>query len=258
MLIPAFVAAYTGRSSGSIFLDMLPSISQINPNWKFTYNVADKDWLKHIVRNIDISHAYTSTYTVGAYTSNLSWHDDGYGLTAIRDLHNNFVPQYDVTTVTLADQFNPLVQVSAVWLSNLTTSVDVRRTRSISLSLANNQVTETYNRQYGFEIGYRFDKLNLIFGHGKDAKQFNNDLNLKFGMTFRDNFTILRKIEELSNELTSGAHVTTVKFSTDYAFSNKFSMQFYYDQNINKPYISSTYPTNNVNVGVSFRLSLSQ
>lgn len=258
VLIPAFVAAYTGRSSGSIFLDMLPSISQINPNWKFTYNVADKDWLKHIVRNIDISHAYTSTYTVGAYTSNLSWHDDGYGLTAIRDLHNNFVPQYDVTTVTLADQFNPLVQVSAVWLSNLTTSVDVRRTRSISLSLANNQVTETYNRQYGFEIGYRFDKLNLIFGHGKDAKQFNNDLNLKFGMTFRDNFTILRKIEELSNELTSGAHVTTVKFSTDYAFSNKFSMQFYYDQNINKPYISSTYPTNNVNVGISFRLSLSQ
>ena len=119
-------------------------------------------------------------------------------------------------------------------------------------------MTETYNRQYGFEIGYRFDKLNLIFGHGKDAKQFNNDLNLKFGMTFRDNFTILRKIEELSNELTSGAHVTTVKFSTDYAFSNKFNMQFYYDQNINKPYISSTYPTNNVNVGVSFRLSLSQ
>lgn len=259
VLIPAFVAAYSGGNRNSVFTDIIPSVGKMKPNWKLTFSgLSDVSWLKDIVRSVDITHSYQSTYTVNSFVTNLDWLDNGNGLTSIRDLHDNFVPQFDVTAVTLSDQFNPLLQISAVWLNNVTTTVDIKRTRTMSLSMSNNQVSETYNREYGFDVGYRFDKLNMIFGKGSNAKQVNSDLNLKFGLNFRDNFTILRKIEELSNELTAGSHVTTVKFSADYAFSSKFSMQFYYDQNISNPYISSTYPTNNVNVGFSFQLSLSQ
>jgi cell surface protein SprA len=160
--------------------------------------------------------------------------------------------------VTLAEQFSPLFSVSATLINNITASIANNRTRQIALSLANNQITETYSKEWTLSVGYRFDKLNLIFGKGENQKSVNNDINMTFAVSQRDNFTILRRIEEGTNELASGTKTTSIKFSADYAFTQRFSMEFYYDQSIAKPYVSSSYPTNNINVGVSFQLSLTQ
>ena len=259
VLIPAFLAAYSGTNSNSIFLDFIPAVKYIKPNWKVTFSgLNNVNALKKYVRNIELSHAYTSKYTIGSYMTNLEWKQAGDGLSYIRDMQNNFIPQFEAASVTLSEQFNPFLSISATMLNNITASISNTRSRNIVLSLANNQITETYNREWSMSVGYRFDKLGLIFGKGEDAKQFNNDLNVTLGLSQRDNFTILRRIEEMDNELASGTKTFAVKFSADYAFSQKFSMQFYYDQTVAKPYISSSYPTNNVNVGVSFQLSLSE
>lgn len=233
----------------------------MKPNWKLTFSGLNNiKALKDIVRNIELNHSYTSKYTVGTFNTNLNWEVAGDGISYIRDLQNNFVPQYEVTSVTLSDQLSPFIGISATFVNNLTANFSTSRTRNIVLSLANNQITETYGREWSLNLGYRFDKLPLIFGKEKDgdAKQFNNDLNLTLGLSQRDNYTILRRIEEQDNELASGTKTTGIKFSADYAFSQRFSMQFYYDQNIGKPYVSSSYPTNNVNVGFSFILSLTE
>lgn len=259
VLIPAFLAAYSGTSSDAIFLDFIPSIKQMKPNWKVTFSgLNNVKALKRYARNIELSHAYTSKYSIGSYMTNLDWQQAGDGLSYIRDMQNNFIPQFEAASVTLSEQFNPFLSISATMLNNMTASITNNRSRNVVLSLANNQITETYNREWTISVGYRFDKLGLIFGKGEDAKEFNNDLNVTFSLSHRDNFTILRRIEELDNELASGNKNIGVKFSADYAFSQKFSMQFYYDQTLAKPYISSSYPTNNVNVGVSFQLSLSE
>lgn len=259
VMIPAFVAAYSGKSADGIFTTFKPSAKFMQPNWKVTFsglnNIAA---LKDIVRNIELSHAYTSKFTIGSYNTNLDWENGGDGLSYIRDLQNNFIPQYEITTVTLSDQLSPFLQISATFVNNMTASVNTSRTRTIALSLSNNQITETYGREWAVNIGYRFDNLPVIFGKKDNEKQFNNDLNLTLGISQRDNFTILRRIEEQNNELASGMKTTSIKFSADYAFSQKFSMQFYYDQSVGKPYISSSYPTNNVNVGVSFILSMTE
>lgn len=259
VLIPAFLASYTGKNANKIFLDFIPGVKYMRPNWKVTFSGLNNiKALKDIARNIEISHSYTSKYSIGSYETNLEWSKAGDGLSYIRDAQNNFIPQYQVNTVTLSDQLNPLFQLSATLLNNMTASVSNNRTRNISLNLANNQITETYSREWTLSLGYRFDKLNLIFGKEENSKSFNNDLNLTFSISQRDNFTILRQIEEQNNELASGTKTTSLKFSADYALSQKFSMQFYYDQTIAKPYISTSYPTNNINVGISFQLSLSE
>ncbi len=259
VLIPAFIAAYTGKKAKSIFLDFIPGFSELRPNWKLTFSGLNNiKKLRDYARNIEFSHAYTAKYSIGGFESSLDWVDAGDGFSYIRDLQDNFVPEFEASTVTISEQFNPLFSISATFVNNMTTSFATNRSRTVALSLSNNQVSETYNREWTLSLGYRFDKLNLIFGKGKNAKQTNNDLNLTFGLSRRDNFTIVRRIEELSNELASGTKTTTIKFSADYAFSQKFSMQFYYDQTLSNPYVSSSYPTNNVNVGVSFQLSLSE
>ncbi len=259
VLIPAFIAAYSGRDAKDIFLDFIPSIAQIRPNWKLTFSGLNNiKKLREYARNIEFSHAYTAKYTIGSFASALDWVNAGDGFSYIRDLQDNFVPELEASTVTLSEQFNPLFQLSATFVNNLTASFSNSRSRTIALSLSNNQITETYSREWSLSLGYRFDNLNFVLGNGSKAKQVNNDLNVSLALSRRDNFTILRRIEELTNELTAGTRTTAIKFSADYAFSQKFSMEFYYDQTLTNPYISSSYPTNNINVGVSFQLSLSQ
>ncbi|MCQ2228209.1 MAG: cell surface protein SprA [Bacteroidales bacterium] len=259
VMIPAFVAAYTNKGTKDVFTSFIPSAKYMRPNWKVTFSGLNNiKALKDIVRNIELSHAYTSKYTIGSYNTNLDWKDAGDGISYIRDLQNNFIPEYEAATVSISDQLNPFIGISATFVNNLTSSITTSRTRNLVLSLSNNQITETYGKEWSLNLGYRFDNVPLFIGKKGEEKQFNNDLNLTLGLSQRDNYTILRRIEEKDNELASGTKTTSVKFSADYAFTQKFSMQFYYDQSIGKPYISSSYPTNNVNVGISFILSLTE
>ncbi|MBP5419566.1 MAG: cell surface protein SprA, partial [Bacteroidales bacterium] len=259
VLIPAFISAYSGRSTSKLFMNFLPNWTAMKPNWKVTFSgLSNIDKLKDIARNIELGHSYSAKYQVGSYTTNIEWEQAGDGLSYIRDLSNNFLPQYTVSTVTLAEQFSPLFSVSATLIKNITASIAHNRSRQIALSLANNQITETYSKEWTLSVGYRFDKLNLIFGKGENQKSTTNDLNMTFSISQRDNFTILRRIEEGVNEIASGTKTTAIKFSADYAFTQRFSMEFYYDQSLARPYVSSSYPTNNINVGVSFQLSLTQ
>lgn len=259
VMIPAFFAAYTGKKASKTWLDFIPSFAKVRPNWKVTFSGLNNiKALNDIARNIEISHSYTCKYTLGSFMSCLDWEEAGDGLSYIRDSNNNFLPEYEASTVTIAEQFSPFLQISATFINNLTASVSTSKTRSAALSLSNNQITETYSNEWSITLGYRFDELPFVIGKGEKAKTASNDLTLSASLARRDNFTILRRIEELDNELASGTKTTTIKFSADYAFSSKFSMQFYYDQSLANPYVSSSYPTNNINCGFSFQLSLSE
>lgn len=258
VLIPAFLAAYAGKSADNIFLDAIPSLARIQPNWRISYDgLAKMKPFSKVMRGFDISHAYRSTYNVGSFMTNLDW-DDSEGISYIRDMQSNFIPELQISTVSITEQFSPLIQFNITWVNSLTTRAEVKTGRTLSLSLTGNQVIENYNKEYVVGLGYRFDKMNMILGKGKDAKAVTSDLNLRADFSIRDNFAIIRKVQEQVNQLTTGMKVIALKLTADYAFSQRFNMQVFYDQSINKPYISSSYPINNTNYGVSFRFALTQ
>ncbi len=247
VLIPSFLAAYSGKSANSIFTKTFPSLTQIQPNWRVTYDGLSRiKAFKNIIKSFDISHAYRSTYNMGSYVS--------------RTPENATDPvlEYDINTITVSEQFNPLIQFNITWINSLTTRAEIKKGRTLSLSMGNNQVIENYNDEIVIGLGYRFDKMNLIFGNGSSQKSISNDLNIRADFSIRDNTSIIRKVEEEYNQLTSGQKITTVKFTADYALSDRFNMQIFYDTNVNNPYISLSYPTTNTNFGVSFRFSLAQ
>ena len=259
VLIPAFLAAYSGRSAGSIFLDAIPGLAYIQPNWRITYDGLGKlKIFQKVMRSFDISHAYRSTYNVGSYLTNLDWDEHEGGVSYIRDIQGNFIPQLQISAVSINEQFSPLFQFNITWVNSLTTRGEVKTGRTLSLNLTGNQVIESYSKEYVIGLGYRFDKLNMILGKGSDAKNVTSDLNLRMDFSIRDNFAIIRKVQEEVNQLTSGMKIIAFKFTADYAFTQRFNMQLFYDRNVNKPYISSSYPITNDNYGVSFRFSLTQ
>ncbi|MDR0989509.1 MAG: cell surface protein SprA, partial [Prevotellaceae bacterium] len=70
VMVPAFLAAYTGRDAARTGLDFFPGILSMMPNWRITYNgLGRMAWAKNLFRSINLNHAYRSTYTIGSYQS---------------------------------------------------------------------------------------------------------------------------------------------------------------------------------------------
>ncbi|MCE1198824.1 MAG: cell surface protein SprA [Marinilabiliales bacterium] len=258
VLIPAFFAAYTGKSAEKVELTAFPSARFMFPNWRVQYSgVVNKiAGLKNIMKSMNILHDYRSTYNVGQYQSNLNYETAADGFGYVRDAHNNFLPMRDIAAININETFNPLFDVDITWLNNLTTRFEYRKTRNISLSLTNNQTTEMYNNEASVGIGYRFDNMKLLLKTKSNSKLVNNDLNIRADLTYGKNKTVLRKLVEENDQLTAGQDALSIKFSADYNLSEVFIVRLFYDRIVNSPYISNAYRTTNSNIGVSFRFTL--
>ena len=60
-----------------------------------------------------------------------------------------------------------MILVNVTWVNNITTRVEFKKGRIMSLSMANNQLIENYNDEWSVGLGYRFDKLGLILNNSK-------------------------------------------------------------------------------------------
>ncbi|HLN72096.1 MAG TPA: cell surface protein SprA, partial [Prolixibacteraceae bacterium] len=264
VLVPAFIAAYTGQSAEKVSLSPFPSLSHLRPNWRITYEgvVAQSEFLKRYFKTLSFSHAYRSSYNVGSFISNLDYAEgeDGfsYARRKIGDTQEgDFIGPYDINTVSISEQFSPLINMEITWLNDFETRAELKTSRNLALSFSNNQLTEVLSNEMVFGVGYRFSKMDLIVKTKKSQKAYSNDLNIRGDLSFRKNKTILRKIVEGDEQLTAGQGSVTLKTTADYMLSDRFQLRVYFDKILNNPYKGS-FKTSNTNLGVSFRFTLAQ
>ncbi|SHE59289.1 T9SS outer membrane translocon Sov/SprA [Dysgonomonas macrotermitis] len=263
VLIPAFIAAYTGRNVNSVSLNPFMALSSILPNWRITYDgLTTLPWFKDKFKNLVISHGYVSQYSIGSYNSFSSWIDAGNGLGFIKNLDDTPMPApssiYDISAVSLIEQFNPLFGAEGTMNNNLTIKARYNYTRSLNLSISSFQIVENLQKDLIIGAGYRINEFNKIMGWNKKKQSgFNNDLLLNVDLSRRTTQSLIRKIEDGFTEATSGTTIFTLKFSADYSLSKALVMRAYFDRIVNSPLIStSSYPTANTNFGVSLRFTL--
>ncbi|MGQ8337343.1 T9SS outer membrane translocon Sov/SprA [Sunxiuqinia sp. A32] len=262
VLIPSFIAAYTGQSAEKVALDPFPSIKYMRPNWRITYDgiVSRIEGLNKIVKTLNFSHAYRSTYNVGSFISNLGYDESVYGdgfSYVTNQLNGDLVNRFDINSVSINEQFSPLINMDVTWTNDLTTRAEIKRTRNLTLNFANNQLTEVLSNEVIFGVGYRFQRMDLIVKTKGSQKSYSNDLNIRADVSFRKNKTLLRKLLE-PGQLTAGQNAITIKTTADYMLSDRFQLRVYYDKVINKPFTSLSFPTSNTNFGLSFRFTLAQ
>ncbi|MFH1160257.1 MAG: cell surface protein SprA [bacterium] len=258
VLATAFLATYKGQDPAKIGLGAFPKIPL--PNWRIIYDGLSKiKFLQKFLRNLTLSHAYIATYSVGSYISNILYRGkDGYPY--ILDPAGDFISERDLTVITINEQFNPLIRFDMGWVNSLLTTFEIRRTRNLSFSFVNNQLTEIKSTEYVAGIGYRFKNIRLnfsgIFG-GKKAKT-SSDLNIKLDFAIRQNKTTLRRVDEDINQISTGQQRLSINFSADYNLSARFNIRFYFDKDIMTPYVSNQYRTSNTQGGLALRFTLSQ
>ena len=126
------------------------------------------------------------------------------------------------------------------------------------MSFTNTQITETTSKEVAVSAGYRFKdiKIGLVFSGVK--RQFVSYLNLTAGFGLKDNQTMLRRITEDDQQVTSGALNITINVAADYQFSRMVGLKFYYNHAINKPKNKNQYDNMNFETGIQLQLMLSQ
>ncbi len=295
VMIPAFLAAYSGRDAHKSALDIFPAVSKMLPNWNVTYKgLGNLPWIRDHFKSVNLTHGYKSVYAIGSYQSYSSWVETmgsggqlGYALNATT---GSYVPSsmYDISTVSLNESFSPLLGLDMTFRNNMTMKVEYKSTRVATLSVTSAQINETGSNDLVIGWGYKINdfKLSSLFGGGKASAKakkrtpnkkrpteeeaeepatrsskdnFAQDLSMRFDFSFRNQNAIRRDLQTDLCEATSGSKAFKTSAAIEYTLSRMVTMSLYYDRQRSEPLLSgSGYPTITQDFGMSMKFSLTR
>jgi cell surface protein SprA len=172
----------------------------------------------------------------------------------------NYIPYFLVPNVTISEQFSPLIEVDMTFANQLSTRVEFRKTRQLSLSLIDYQLAE--NRSTEYTVGFNWRKRGVPFLQnvriGKNGKRLDNDVTFRFDYSLRDDATANTKLDQNTAFGTGGQKVVRISPSIDYVLNNRINLKFYFEQNRVEPKVATTAPVISTRGGVQVRVSLAQ
>jgi cell surface protein SprA len=271
VLVPAFIAAYTKKDPNSIAL-IRQSNPNINsnpfggilpkPNWKMNYTGLSKmPALAGIFTSINITHGYNGTLSMNSFNSALLYQDP-FRFSApgfIDTVSGNYIPYFLVPNITMKESFEPLIGIDVTTVDQLSVNFKYSKSRQLSLSLIDYQLSESRSTEWVFGAGFRKKGVTLPFKlPGSKGKTLQNDLNMRLDISMRDVSTSNSRLDQANAYGTGGQKEITIQPSIDYVLNNRINIKFFFDQRKVIPYISTSAPMTNTRAGINIRVSLAQ
>ncbi len=264
VLIPAFIAAYTGTDPGKIYLNPFPSFAEVLPNWRITYDgLINLGNMRNIFKSFTLNHAYQCTYSVGSYSSYLNWicaGGDNIGFT-LDELTGEPIPSspFNITSVAITEKFAPLIGAKVTLKNDISVNAEYRDSRTLTLNTNAGQVVEASQRGITIGAGYRIVGFNTFLKMKGTQTGVSNDLTLNADISFQNNQALIRRIESNYTQATSGSKTFSINFSANYVLSRRVTIAAYFVHQVNTPLVTtSSYPTTNTSYGLSLNLSLAR
>ena len=249
VLIPSFLAAYTGKDASSSSLRTFRDIPL--PNWNIKYTgLMRYKFFKDNFKRMSIQHGYKATYTINAFRSNFEYDNNPIGT----DVGGNYFNKLLISNINLVEQFNPLVRFDFEMKNSVKVLAEMKKDRAMSLSFDNNLLTEVKGIEYIVGLGYRIK--DVIFSSklaDNPTGIIKSDINLKLDVSYRNTQTIVRYLDYDNNQLSGGQNVWSARLTADYSFSKNLTLIFFYDHSFSKPVISTAFPTTNIRSGFTLR-----
>lgn len=248
VLLPAFLAAYTGRDVNKVSTGIFRDIPI--PGWNIKYNgLMRYKFFKDRFKRFSIQHNYKASYTINAFRSNLDYVEG-----AINPANNNFFQQTIVGNVNLVEQFSPLFRIDFETKSSFKLLLEMKKDRALSFSFDNNLLTEQQGVEYVVGTGFRFKDV-IISSRLADNPTgvIKSDLNVKIDFSYRNNKTIVRYLDYNNNQLGGGQDLWSARVTADYSFSKNLTAIFFYDHSFSQAVISTSFPITNIRTGFTLR-----
>ena len=262
VLIPAFFAAYTGRKPETVTLN--PFLKFPMPNWRVDYGkLADLKPFKKRFSSITLTHAYSSTYSVGNFTSSLDYASkfvnlavNNYPTSFISNAEMQFIPVFVMSSITMQEKFAPFASIQFTTKKNISGRLEYNQERNVALNLSNATVAELSNRDFVFGFGYKKNKMKLPFRINGETITLKNDVVVRFDWTIRDSGLLLRKLEDGSSTITQGSFNNLLRYSVQYQFNKRVQGNFYIDYAKNDPKNTTSFLRRQTSGGIQLRFSL--
>ncbi|WP_159445111.1 T9SS outer membrane translocon Sov/SprA [Filimonas lacunae] len=273
VLIPAFVAAYTNKDAHKIALlnesntgitsNPFSGIKPL-PNWNATYSGLTRiPALSSLFSSIVFTHAYSGTLSMNSYSSDLTFNDPLHLGTPgfIDSTSGNFVPYYIVPNITIQEQFSPLIGIDVTTLKQLNVHLKYNRSRQLSLSLSDYQLSEVQSSGWDFGLSWRTHGLDLPFTlpfMKAGQKRLQNDLGITVDFSYRRDAQSTSVLDENVTYVTGGQRVIKLSPSIDYTLNKRINISFYFDRQKSIPYVSTSSPITVTKGGVKVRIALTK
>jgi len=258
VVLYAFLAAYRGQDVNTISLNPFPRIPI--PNWSVSYNgLTQIPAIGRIFRTINLTHSYRSSYAINSWRTNVDY--DPNNRTKTYANSNVFIGRYDISQMSITEQFAPLIGIDISMQNSLTTRVEYKKQRNLAISFVNNQLTEIIGSEIIIGVGYRIRNLALVISNvtgGGRISRSTSDLILKLDLGFRTDKTTLRRIDERNSQVSAGQNKFNIYLTADYMLNDRFNLQAFYKQDMSDPFISNQFKSSMTHAGVSMRFSLAQ
>ena len=249
VLLPSFISAYRGSDASKEKKGILRDIPL--PNWDIKYTgFMNLTWFKQRFKRFSLQHGYRASYTVNQFQTNLDYEENNPTAT---DQAGDFKSRILLTNVNLTEQFSPLIRIDFEMKNSVKILAEYRKDRALSLSFANNLLTEIQGNEIILGLGYRVKDLRIATNFGGKKKILKSDLNFKVDVSRRDNKTIIRYLDINNNQTTAGQTIYGLNFITDYALSKNLTALFYFDYSFSEYAISTAFPQTTIRSGFTLR-----
>ncbi|MCX7551661.1 cell surface protein SprA [Xanthomarina sp. F2636L] len=249
VLLPSFLSAYSGKDAGGISLSAIKDFPI--PNWDIKYTgLMNLKWFRKNFKRFSLIHGYRASYTINQFRSNLDY--DPLDPEALNQ-GGNFKNETIYSNINLTEMFSPLVRIDMEMKNSVKILAEIKKDRLLSLSFDNNLMTEIQGNEYIIGLGYRIKDVRIKSKLAGPTKRIVSDLNFKADLSYRRNETIIRYLDVVNNQITSGQTVWSGKFTADYSFSKNLTGIFYFDYMFSEYAISTAYPQTTIRGGLTLR-----
>lgn len=293
VLIPAFIAAYTGQDPELVNLqnitDQIAKRSFIpKPTWELRYNGFNKlPGFKDIFSSMSITHGYHSTLQVNSFQTDLQFDDaDPFFLDPLVS-SKNFFSRYEIPELVISEQFVPIFGIDLKTHNDINISAEFAKTRNLQLSMGLGQLTEGKSTEYTFGFGWTLENVNIGFLTGRKIKipsvkvgvdqdgirqgeeeqpapenqrgvnNEQNAMNITLNLSWRDDVTFIHEFDSgASSQATRGLRSLQISPALEYDINKNFTLRAFVDYTKTKPYLSTSFPVTSVRGGLTARFNL--
>ncbi len=252
VLLPAFLAAYSGANPNSVKLGLFRNMPI--PNWTLRYNGLMKlGWFKERFSSFTISNGYKSSYTIANYTNNLEYKVSDPSKT---NASGNYQPELLIASASLIDEFSPLIKVDMKMKNSISFRGEIRKDRTLTMNFDNSTLTDIKGTEFIVGVGYRFKDVVFNTRFAGKKQRLKGDVNMRMDVSLRDNLTLIRSIDVENNQISGGQKLLSIKFAADYKLNKNLTTSFFYNHNTSKYAISTTFPRQSINAGFNLIYNL--
>ncbi len=280
VLLPAFLAAYTGKDARTVGLDVFKTMPL--PSWRLSYNGLSKlPFFRDIFQNFSLTHGYKGSLNVNRFDTNPQWLDTR-NQGGPDPFSGNFYARLLIPEVVIQESFSPLIAIDAALKNGMSFNVDYKKSRTLAMSFISYQLAETQSQEIALGFGYLLRDVDISFLTGSNKRGAkkpepqttqpgqpqrpgiggrggqlrSRDLDINFNMSVRDDVTFNHLLDQGVIEPVRGNYALNISPSAEYQINTRLALRLFFDYRQNIPRTSAGFPRTDTSGGLVVRFKL--